>query len=122
MSMKRLIAAALLFMLVGSASDANAQRLFLQGGALVAEESELSSSLTGTLPAISGGVQFDYASFGRVRAGLTYQDLLSLEAAIQLHPLGVDATVNPYIFAGYGRYFSRGVNDEKGMIPLGIGP
>jgi formylglycine-generating enzyme required for sulfatase activity len=121
MSMKRLIAAALLFMLVGSATDANAQRLYLQGGALVAEESELSSSLTGTLPAVSGGIHLDYANFGRIRAGLTYQDLLSLEAAIQLHPLGVDAPVNPYIFAGYGRYFSRGVNDEKGMIPLGVG-
>lgn len=120
MSMKKLIAAALLFILVGSASDAKAQRLFFQGGALVAEDTQL-SSISGTTPALSGGVQFDYANFGRLRTGITYQDLLSLEAMLQLHPLGVDATVNPYVFAGYGRYFSRGVNQEKGMIPIGIG-
>jgi formylglycine-generating enzyme required for sulfatase activity len=120
MPMKRLIAAALLFMLVGSVSDATAQRLFLQGGALVAEDTEL-STISGTTPSVSGGVQFDYANFGRLRTGVTYQDLLSLEAILQLHPLGVDAKINPYAFAGYGRYFSRGVNQEKGMVPLGIG-
>jgi len=120
MSMKRFIAATLLFILVSSVSDANAQRLFLQGGALVAEDTEL-SSISGTTPSIAGGIQFDYANYGRLRTGITYQDLLSLEAMLQLHPLGVDAPVNPYVFAGYGRYFSRGVNQEKGMVPLGIG-
>jgi len=120
MSMKRLIAATALLLLVSGLSEANAQRLFLQGGALVAEDTEL-SEISGTTPAISGGIQFDYANYGRFRAGLTYQDLLSLEGIVQLHPLGVDAPVNPYVFAGYGRYFSRGVNQEKGVVPLGVG-
>lgn len=122
MQIKRIlstVAALLVAVLVCLPTDALSQRLFVTGGALVSQETNL-SDLDGTNPAISGGLMLDLNSIARLRAGLTYQDLTSAEAGVEFHVLGLDSNVSPYLYAGYGN-FIFGDDTERGVFPLGLG-
>ena len=113
------VTALLVAALVLLPTDALSQRLFVTGGALVSQETDL-SNLDGTNPAISGGIMLDLTSVARLRAGLTYQDLTSAEAGVEFHVLGLDSAVSPYLYTGYGNYIF-GDETERGVFPIGIG-
>ena len=103
-----------------------APRIYLGTGALLSENTgdvapRFDSNLAGTAPAIQGGVKLDYAKYMRVRAGVMYQELLSFEGGLEVHPLGTEARISPYAYAGYGRYFGAKVQNEEGVFPLGLG-
>ena len=114
-----IICALLLVGLVSLPQDADAQRLFVTGGALLSEDAT-PSNLAGTNPAISGGVMFDLNRVARVRGGLTYQELTSADLGVEFHVLGSDSQVSPYLHVGYGR-FIFGQEEERGLFPAGIG-
>jgi len=113
------VTALLVAVLVLFPTDVLSQRLFVTGGALVSEETSL-SNLNGTNPAISGGVMLDLNSIARLRAGLTYQDLTSAEAGVEFHVLGLNSSVSPYLYTGYGN-FIFGEETERGVFPIGLG-
>lgn len=98
--------------------EAFAQRLYVSGGAQLASQS-IQSSIAGTNPAIQGGIQFESSEHLRFRLGGTYQNIYSVEGAMQIHYLGDSEPVNPYLTAGYG-YFVNG-SGERGVIPVGLG-
>ncbi len=99
-------------------AETYSQRLFVNGGAHVASES-IQSSIAGTNAAFQGGVQFESSEYVRLRLGATYQNIYSVDGLLQLHYLGDSQPVNPYIAAGYGYYVSG--NNERGVIPMGLG-
>ena len=120
MQTKHLLTVILLAAAVASApADALSQRLFLSGGALLSQDTEL-SDLGGTNPSISGGLMLDLNSVARLRAGITYQDLTSAEGGVEFHVLGLDSNVSPYVYAGYGNYIF-GDEAERGVFPLALG-
>lgn len=97
---------------------AEGQRLYVNGGAHVASES-VQSPIAGTNSAFQGGMQFDASEYLRFRLGTTYQELFTLEGAMQVHVLGDSKPVNPYLTAGYGHFLNG--TGERGVIPAGIG-
>lgn len=100
------------------AAEAYSQRLFLNGGAHIASNS-IRSDLAGTNPAFQAGVQFETSEYLRLRLGGTYQNLFSIDGLAQVHFLGDNSPVNPYLAAGYGYYISSG--GERGVLPVGAG-
>jgi formylglycine-generating enzyme required for sulfatase activity len=120
MQIKRLFTALLLMaVFVGAPSDALSQRLYVSGGALLSQDTNL-SNLGGTNPSLSGGVLLDLNSVARLRAGLTYQDLTSAEGGVEFHVLGHESDISPYLYAGYGNYIF-GDETERGVFPLALG-
>lgn len=120
MQIKRLLTAVLLVAaFVGAPTEVLSQRLFLSGGALLSQDTDI-SNLGGTNPAISGGLMLDLNSVARLRAGMTYQDLTSAEGGVEFHILGIESDVSPYLYAGYGNYVF-GDETERGVFPLAIG-
>jgi formylglycine-generating enzyme required for sulfatase activity len=103
--------------LVGT-SPTHSQRLYVSGGAHIASSS-VQSSISGTTPAIQGGIKFETSDYLRLRLGTTFEELYTIEGAAQLHFLGDSEPVNPYLTAGYG-YFVTG-SGERGVIPVGAG-
>jgi formylglycine-generating enzyme required for sulfatase activity len=71
----------------------------------------------------SAGVLIDYGSHARLRTGLTYNQLVSAEVMLQFFPLGDNgaSSLNPYIQAGWGRYFADGDQEGGGVLPIGLG-
>lgn len=96
----------------------HAQRLFVNGGAHIADQG-LQSRLAGTHPAFQGGVQVRSSEYFRFRVGLTYQNLYSIDGVMQFHVLGDEEPVSPYLGVGYGRYV--GGEGEQGLIPVSLG-
>jgi len=120
MQIKRLLTAVLLVAaFVSAPTEVLSQRLFLSGGALLSQDTDI-SNLGGTNPAISGGLMLDLNSVARLRAGMTYQDLTSAEGGVEFHILGIESDVSPYLYAGYGNYVF-GDETERGVFPLAIG-
>ncbi|MFO8098567.1 MAG: SUMF1/EgtB/PvdO family nonheme iron enzyme [Salinibacter sp.] len=70
----------------------------------------------------SVGVLINYGSHARLRTGLTYNQLVSGEVLLQFFPLGDDASsLNPYVQAGWGRYFADSDQGGGGVLPIGLG-
>ncbi len=103
---------------VWGGAEALSQRLYVSGGPHLASQS-VESSIAGTNPAIQGGVQLESSEYLRLRLGGTYQNIFTVEGAMQLHFLGDSEPVNPYLTAGYGYYV--GGSRERGVIPVGLG-
>mgnify|MGYP006421619319 CR=1 FL=1 len=99
-------------------TQAEAQRLYLSGGAYLANE-PLISDVAGTNPSVRLGAMFDASDYGRVQIGGALQGLYAAEGVFQLHVRGADKQVSPYLYAGYG-YFING-DSERGTVPAGIG-
>ena len=99
-------------------ADVLGQRLFLNGGANLTS-STVQSRIAGTSPSVKGGAQFQYSDHLRLRGQVTYQDVLSVGALLQVHVRDQDKKLNPYLAAGYGHYLSSG--GEQGLLPVGIG-
>ena len=97
---------------------AEAQRLYLNGGAYLAND-PIVTDLSGTNPSVRGGVMFDLSDVGRVQVGASYESLLAAEGAFQLHVRGTDKKVSPYLYAGYGYYLNG--DGERGILPVGLG-
>lgn len=120
MQIKRLLTAVLLVAaFAGTPTEVLSQRLFLSGGALLSQDTDI-SNLAGTNPAISGGLMLDLNSVARLRAGMTYQDLTSAEGGVEFHVLGHESDISPYLYAGYGNYVF-GDETERGVFPLAVG-
>jgi len=100
--------------------SAHSQRLFVNGGAQIASQS-IQSPIAGTNPAVTGGVQLSSSEYLRLRLAGTYQNLYSVEGLMQVHFLGDDEVVNPYLAAGYGYYILSGSDSERGVLPAGLG-
>lgn len=98
---------------------AEAQRLYLSGGALLANEPVTNSEITGTNPSVRAGVMLDLFDYGRAQIGAAFQNLYAAEGIFQLHVLGTSKRASPYLYTGYGYYLNG--NDERGILPLGIG-
>ena len=98
--------------------DGHAQRLYVNAGAHVAS-STVQSPIAGTNPSIQGGVQVESSEYMRFRLGTTFQELYTIEGAVQIHYLGDSTPVNPYLTAGYGYYLTG--SRERGVIPIGAG-
>ena len=126
----------LLFGASGGAVDVHAQRLYARGGASLSPASTLDrslkdgpysgdfpSSLSSTQMTGSAGVLIDYGSHARLRTGVTFNQLVSAEVLLQFFPLGNDnaSSLNPYVQAGWGRYFADGNQDGGGVLPIGLG-
>jgi formylglycine-generating enzyme required for sulfatase activity len=77
------------------------------------------SPIGGTNPSIQGGIQFQTSDYFRFRVGTTFQELYTVEGAVQLHYLGDSKPVNPYLTAGYGYYLTG--TGERGVLPVGAG-
>jgi formylglycine-generating enzyme required for sulfatase activity len=99
-------------------TETHSQRLYASGGAHVAS-STVQSPIGGTNPSIQGGIQFETSEYFRFRVGTTFQELYTVEGAVQLHYLGESKPVNPYLTAGYGYYVNG--SGERGVIPVGAG-
>lgn len=99
-------------------AEAYSQRLYVSGGAHLASQS-VRSPIAGTNAAVQGGIQLESSEYLRLRLGGTYQNIYSVEGALQLHFLGDSQPVNPYLAAGYGYYV--GGSGERGVIPVGLG-
>lgn len=99
-------------------SDGYAQRLYVSGGAHVASNT-VQSPIGGTNPSVQGGIQFQTSDYFRFRLGTTFQELYTIEGAVQLHYLGDSEPVNPYLTAGYGYYVTG--SSERGVLPIGAG-
>ncbi|MFP4228717.1 MAG: SUMF1/EgtB/PvdO family nonheme iron enzyme [Salinivenus sp.] len=71
----------------------------------------------------SAGILIDYGSHARLRTGLSYNQLVSAEVLLQFFPLGDDRTssLNPYVEAGWGRYFADENQNGGGVLPIGLG-
>jgi formylglycine-generating enzyme required for sulfatase activity len=100
------------------AVDAYSQRLYFNGGANVASQS-IRSQIAGTNPAFKAGVQLETSDYIRLRLGMTYQKLYSVDGLIQVHVLGDHEPVNPYIMTGYGHFVFG--DSERGVFPVGLG-
>jgi formylglycine-generating enzyme required for sulfatase activity len=114
----RLLGAILLTCALVGVTEAHSQRLYASGGAHVASSS-VQSPIGGTNPSIQGGIQFQTSDYFRFRVGTTFQELYTVEGAVQLHYLGDSEPVNPYLTAGYGYYLTG--TGERGVIPVGAG-
>lgn len=111
----------LLCLLVLSPSQAASQRLYLDGGASLAESSAtLSSDLQGNKPVVAGGVMVDASDVTRFSLGARSRgNLIAVEGGVELHPWKHTSEVSPFLSTGFGRYVNG--NAEKGMVPLGLG-
>lgn len=125
-SLGSVLAVLLLFSVGGE--DVLAQRLYARGGASVATQSPVlngtpsfSTGIDGTQATGSVGAMVDYGEYTRLRAGFTYHHLLSGEVLLQFFPMGDDASLNPYAYAGWGRYFANENQEGGGVLPLGLG-
>ena len=117
-SYSQILGLLLLAIFISVPTRAEAQRLYLNGGAYMANE-PITSDLTGTNPSIRLGAMFDASDYGRVQVGGALQGLYAAEGIFQLHVRGTEKEVSPYLYAGYGYYLNG--DSERGVLPAGIG-
>ena len=108
-------------LLVLSPSRAASQRLFLDGGASIAETNAgVTTDLQGNKPVVAGGIMIEASDVTRFSLGArTRGSLVAIEGGVELHPWKHTNRISPYLSTGFGRYVNG--DAEKGTIPVGLG-
>ena len=116
-----LLCAFTLCLLLLNPSQAASQRLFLDGGASIAESNaSATTDLSGNKAVVAGGVMVNASEITRFSIGARSRgELIAVEGGVEIHPWKHSSEVSPYLSTGFGRYVNG--DAEKGTIPLGLG-
>ena len=75
----------------------------------------------GVTPSAQIGGQLWLAELFQFQGMLGYNETTSVEGAIYFRPFRETLVLEPFISAGYGRYFGGGWDEAVSVVPLGVG-
>jgi formylglycine-generating enzyme required for sulfatase activity len=97
------------------AAPASAQSFMLKGGP------GLYGPDQGVAPSAQIGAQLWLAELFQFQGMLGYNEATSIEGAVYFRPFRETLVLEPFISAGYGRYFGGGWDEAVSVVPIGIG-
>ena len=96
-------------------TPASAQSFVLKGGP------GLNGSEQGVQPSAQIGGQLWLAELFQFQGVVGYNQATSVEGSVYFRPFRETLVLEPFVSAGYGRYFGGGLENAVSVIPIGVG-
>ena len=98
-----------------ASTPASAQSFVLKGGP------GLNGSEQGVQPSAQIGGQLWLAELFQFQGVVGYNQATSVEGSVYFRPFRETLVLEPFVSAGYGRYFGGGLENAVSVIPIGVG-